>query len=461
MPHQLRGVPRLNPHQGGISMRLASAVGLVLLSSGCAQDKREIQVPKSNGTASVSPQCPSTGAGEVYDIAVAKCLANPLAAKSVAQRSAPKVVLYLDRSASMRGFLDPEYPTRVKTDFRSVIDRLLVGTNTVRAYSYGSSIRRFQPTLGVLGNKEFYSDRDTRLEDALAIIARDSLGLETHVIVGDARRGSPDRANAQFTDLRTMADAWVDHGGTFITAVSLAPFKTVASDPSGCRTVPGDVAGSQTCPLYAFAFVAAQDVDAVTTAIADVFENIFAWPVPVIPTAALTEEQQGSSPDISLEKKWAPLPDGGWIGRTRGRATTASNRELFTQLAAGDSLNPSGRTYAALLSGQEQAVSLRAKSLSSSTSSPWVDVAPRGALVRMTKDKPPTLGFVTRGVDAPRSIIAVDLLPRGVPSWLESVSAADANDVRRTFGIGLLFEAFRTKADRSPAPAARYFFVAN
>ena len=450
----------MKPHPTGIATRLALAIGLVLLSSSCAQDQRGAQAAKANGTGDGSTPCRASGSGEVYDIAVAKCLANPLAVKSVAQRPTPKVVLYLDRSASMRGFLDPDYPTRVRTDFRSVIDRLLVGTNTVRAYSYGENVHPFQPSLGILGNKAFYSDRDTRFEEVLAIIAQDSLVSETHVIVGDARRGSPDRANAQFTELRRMADAWVDSGGTFLAAVSLAPFKTVASDPSGCREGPADGAAGQTCPLYAFAFVAAPDVDAVTTAIADVFEHVFAWPMPTVPTRVLTEQQQGSSADIALEKRWASLPDGGWIARVRGKAAP-SNKELIAQLGVGDSANSAGRTYAALLEGQAYAVGLRAKSLTATAPLPWADVASHGALLRVTGDQPPTLGFVTRGQNAPRSIIAVDLLPRGVPSWLESVSASNANDVRRTYGISLLFEAFRTKAERSPLPVARYFFVTN
>jgi len=441
-------------------MRLALAIGLVVLSSSCAQDQRATQVAKANGTGDVSTPCRASGSGEVYDIAVAKCLADPLAVKSVVQRPVPEVVLYLDRSASMQGFLDPEYPTRVRTDFRAVVDRLLVGTNTVRAFSYGTSVRPFRPSLGILGNKAFYSDRDTRFEDVLAIIAQDSLGSETHLIVGDARRGSPDLANAQFTQMRTLADAWVNHGGTFVTAVSLAPFKTVASDPSGCRRGPADDTAGQTCPLYAFAFVAAPDVEAVTTAVADVFEHVFAWPMPTVPTKVLTEQQQGSSADIALEKRWASLTDGGWIARVRGRAAP-SNQELFAQLSIGDSANPSGRTYAALLEGQAHAVGLRAKSLSATAPLPWADVASHGALLRVTGDQPPTLGFVTRGKNAPRSIIAVDLLPRGVPSWLEVVSASNANDVRRTYGINLLFEAFRTKAQKSPSPAARYFFVTN
>lgn len=441
-------------------MRTLLAVGIAVLFWSCSSDQSGKPSPNV-ATGGGTPACKVSGTGEVFDIAVAKCLAVPLQQSSVVQRPNPRVVLYLDRSASMQGFLDPGYPTHIRTDFRSVIDRLIVNTQTVRAYSYGESIHPFIPSLGTLGNKAFYSDRDTKFESALDSIAKDSTESETHIVVGDARRGSPDRANGQFTVLRTLAAKWVDNGGTFVTAVSLAPFKTVASDPSGCRKGASGDNAAQTCPLYAFAFVAPSDVNTITAALADVFEHVFAWPMPTIPTKLLSGQKLSSSANLSLENHWAPTSDGGWIARVRG-AGAASNQELIVQPIIADTGSLTGKAFRAILDGETMTIGLGAKTLTPDAAShTWAGVASRGALVRITGESSPQLAFVTRGREAPRSIVAVDFVPRGIPTWLDSVSAADSADVKRTFGISLLFESFRAMAERKSSPAARLFFVTN
>ncbi|HLL83293.1 MAG TPA: hypothetical protein VK420_11600, partial [Longimicrobium sp.] len=104
------------------------------------------------------------------------------------------VAVYADRSRSMRGFLDPAYPTRV--DYRSVIDGLQARLGPRRVYGFGSSVR-LEPNAGldVLGSRDFYGDRDTEMEDALDSIARDTLLAWSHVVIGDARRSNPDLAH--------------------------------------------------------------------------------------------------------------------------------------------------------------------------------------------------------------------------------------------------------------------------
>ena len=66
---------------------------------------------------------PRPDEGEPVDIARAGALARHDSVRTWPATDAGRpVFLYVDRSQSMRGFLDPEYPTRVRTDYRSVLD---------------------------------------------------------------------------------------------------------------------------------------------------------------------------------------------------------------------------------------------------------------------------------------------------------------------------------------------------
>jgi hypothetical protein len=181
---------------------------------------------------------------------LAACLAvdEPLVTWPEEARDAP-VILYVDRSGSMRGFLDPGYPAR--TDYRSVIDRLIVALRPQQAFGFGSSVQPIGTSLGTLGNREFYSDNNTLLEQVLDRIATDTEASATHLIIGDGRRTNPNSANEQYVQMRRLAREWIEQGGTFLVAASRAPFEPVLGDPAGCRAPAGS--GSPTCPLYAFA----------------------------------------------------------------------------------------------------------------------------------------------------------------------------------------------------------------
>src|SRR5688572_9427556 len=220
------------------TMRAVVAATLSLsLGSACIGDapgEGERSAGGDSRGAAATATCKRTADGEAGDLALARCLANDELLPSSHAAEHP-VVVYFDRSASMRGFLDPKYPTRIPTDYRSVIDRLVVGLRPARGFSFGAALRPAEPTLATLGNRDFYVDRDTQTEQVLAEIARDTTSLETHIIVTDGRRGSPNAADAQYVRLREHGTRWVGRGGSFIVGTSLAPFQTVASDPSGCR----------------------------------------------------------------------------------------------------------------------------------------------------------------------------------------------------------------------------------
>jgi hypothetical protein len=366
----------------------------------------------------------------------------------------------------MQGFLDPNYPARVRTDYRSVIDRLVVGLQPSSGFSYGTALRPIEPTLATLGDRAFYSDRETMVEDVLAQVARDTGAAASHVIVGDGRRGSPSSGNAQFVRMRDIADKWTARGGTFVVATSLAPFQTVTSDPSGCRRAEGATPEPQTCPLYAFGFVAPGDALRVVSTLASVFENIFVWPDVTIPPAELTvvPAERGRN-DIRIERRWATAPKGTSVVRVRGDVPT--NKALAAAIAIRDTATLEGRTYAAMLAGQRVELRLFSRGFTADAADqPWRPVQTRGALVQPGEHL--TVNFVTRGAEGVPTMFRIDIVPTGEPSWLAEFDAEDGKDIIRTFGLGRLFEGFRTQAERGATdnghgarPIGRIFVVAH
>jgi hypothetical protein len=459
---------------------MTMAVALVL-SIGCSTD----QPPRtSNGKSPASTDAPAavcrrTAEGEAGDLALARCLATPELIPADATGDSP-VVVYFDRSGSMRGFLDPNYPTRLATDYRSVIDRLVVGLRPTRGFSFGNALRPADPTLATLGNRDFYTDRDTQTEQVLAEIGRDTASRETHIIVTDGRRGSPTTADAQFVRMREHATRWVERGGSFVVATSLAPFQTVAADPSGCHRSTTSAAGEpQTCPLYVFGFVAPGDERRITTALASVFEHLFVWPTPTIPAGALTlVPADPDRRDLRIERRWVSAANGTPVMRVRG--DSATNRALTATIALRDTASAESRAYAAMLRDQGARTQLYSRAFTpAAADQPWRPVDARGALVRGsdeaeteaggTEIAPPQhrLVFVTRGPRGPVTMFRVDLVPTGVPLWLDEFAAKDAGDVVRTYGIGRLFEGFRAQAQGSAGakgetrPLSRFFIVAS
>ena len=452
---------RRSPHPG---IRSAARVAAGALLIACTAETTPDPATRG-GAAANNSVCQRTAQGEAGDLALARCLATPELVPERGAGTSP-VTLYFDRSGSMRGFLDPSYPTRIRTDYRSVIDRLVVALTPTRGFSFGGELRPIEPTLATLGAREFYSDRDTRTEQALAEIGRDTARAASHIIVGDGRRGSPAAGDAQYVRMRELADRWIEGGGSFVVATSLAPFKTVATDPSGCRRERAPAEGEmQTCPLYAFGFVAPGDGARIAATLASVFEHVFIWPAPTIPPADLAvTPADPNRRDVRVERRWASAPKGSPIVRVRG--DSATNRTLAATIAIRDTGTAEGRGYAAILASQD--VEIRAYSRAftpAAAAQEWMPVEARGALVRpgtRTEDGDLTLDFVTRGARGPVSMYRIDLVPGGTPSWLDRFDAEDASDVVRTYGLGRLFESFRNRAKvGKPAAFGRFFIVAN
>jgi hypothetical protein len=397
--------------------------------------------------------------GEVVDIRRAEALARddsvPVWPTSEAGRP---VVLYVDRSQSMRGFLDPEYPTRVRTDYRSVLDGFDARLRPSQVLGFGNEVRPAEGGgLGVLGNKEFYSDANTELEEVFPRVRADSSLGASHVIIGDGRRTDPNSANAQYVGMRALAEWWITEGGTFIVAASHAPFKPVEADPSGCR---GGAAasGQATCPLYAFAFVAPGDEGRVTAALAATFEDLFVTPFPALAATGAQLSAQGTAV-LTLEPRWARAPRGTPIARVRG--TSETNQPLRASIVVRDTASPLGRATLSALRGRRLVPQLSVRALADdSAAAPWLASPERGALLRPTSD-PLAYEFFSRGPSAPRYLYRIELRPAGDPAWLERYDAEGASDAQRTYGLGRLFESFRARDPRASTPVVRLYAVVN
>jgi hypothetical protein len=400
--------------------------------------------------------CPPEEPPEGEDMARATALAvgDSLTVWPEADAGKP-VLLYVDRSQSMRGFLDPEYPTRVRTDYRAVLDGFAARLRPAQVFGFGNRVSPADGGLAVLGSADFYRDGNTQMEDVFPLVRADSTLGSTHVIIGDGRRGDPDAANGQFEAMRTLAEWWTEQGGTFVVAASHAPFRPVKSDASGCRGA--DQAERETCPLYAFAFVAPGDQGRVAAALAATFEALFVTPLPAVHPAGVGLAAAGTGP-LTLEPGWAKAAGGAPIARVRGAAAT--NQPLRARIVFRDTASSLGRGALAALRGRRLEPDVSVRGLADETAAaPWKPAA-AGGLLRTVPDSL-AFDFVSRGPYAQRHLYVVEMRPAGEPLWLDAFDAERASDARRTFGLGRLFESFKARSARGGPAALRLYVVVN
>jgi hypothetical protein len=373
--------------------------------------------------------------------------------------SAKPVVLYVDLSQSMRGFLDPEFPTGEPIEYRHVIDILDVRLSPTPINGFGNRVRVIgEKAGGTLASQDVYSDGNTQMEDVFPHVHADSQLTSTHVIIGDGRRSSPLSAIDQFTGMRNAAQEWIARGGTFAVAASEAPFKPVAADPSGCRTEaePADTSAAERakCPLYAFAFIAPGEQTRVVAALAEVFEHIYVTPMPAVDDKLVHFRlaSRSAAQAIRFEPRWVATPKAD-IARVRGDSLVV--QPLPAEITLTDTVSPAGRAASAALHGQSLQTRLFART-NSLPPAPWKETA-FGGLVRAGAD-PLHVAFVSYGPTNPRWMYRIELVPAGPPVWLGDFNAANAHDARRTYGLDRLFEAFQQPAGR---PALRAYVVVN
>jgi len=393
--------------------------------------------------------------------------------------AAHPVAVYADRSGSMAGFLDPAFPTR--TDYRSVIDGLQARLSPQVVYGFGTTVRREpRPGLRVMGDRGWYGDRNTETEQALDSIAADSAHGWTHIVVTDGRRTDPRDGYGQFEQMRTLAESWIRAGGTFMVAVSLAPFTPVPNDPSGCHADArrsreshdddereGDAAGSGQglrCPLYAFVFAAPGDGMRVGATMAQLFDHVWMYPAPTAPNRmfALGADAGGAgSPGVQSSDRariaiGSKDLDGGRVGAP-----------LRVRLEQPDTTSSAGRLVAALLaSGTRAELSARGVTADSAAAD-WRRQDGRTGAVRVDAGGRALDVFSPGGDDCQAAgenepcgtLYRLELYPTGAPAWLEQLEARDAADVERTFGLGRLFESFRANVTSTPPLARAYLLV--
>ena len=376
------------------------------------------------------------------------------------------VAVYADRSSSMRGFLDPTYPNR--NDYRTVIDGLQARLSPRKVYGFGNSVR-LEPNAGLdlLGNREFYADGNTEMEEALDTIAADSLRAWSHLLVGDGRRSDPDLANRQFVRMRELALRWTGGGGTFLVAVSPAPFRPVQGDPSGCHApsaVNAQADSAWQCPLYAFAFAAPGDGMRVASTLAELFRHVWAFPIPTAPGGLVALRPAAAPQDVSFDPVWLSAGDSAAVPKVEG--AEPATQPLGLRLEPADTSSGAGRLLTALLAGQETRASLWARPVSGdSQASPWREQDGRVGPVRLARGGRGLEVFSPGGDDCVEpsdpcgTLYRVELRPAGVPSWLSGCDAREAADAERTFGLGRLFEPFRARAAASAPPLARAYLL--
>lgn len=371
------------------------------------------------------------------------------------------VVLYVDRSQSMRGFLDTAYFARTRTDYRSVLDGFVARVHPARLFGFGSAVEAASGGLRVLGDKDFYTDGNTQMEDVFPLIAGDTALASSHVIIGDGRRTDPDVAIGQYVEMRELAEAWIDRGGTLVVATSDAPFEPVREDPSGCRA--GASTGRKACPLYAFAFVAPGDQGRMTEALAANFEHLFVTPLPALPdTIRLSPAAPaGGSPGLSLTSAWTRAAAGGTrIARVRGTAVNTS-QPLRAEVVMIDTVSERMRAMGQALGGTGLVSSLAVRRLDENpAAAPWGASTGAGTLLRPTDDAL-AFEFFSHGPSADPLLYRIELHATGKPAWLGDFDAEQASDARRTFGLGRLFTGFGARDALRTPPVARLYVVVN
>lgn len=239
-------------------------------------------------------------------------------------------------------------------------------------------------------------------------------------------------------------------------ATSLAPFKTVSTDPSGCRSSPAN-----SCPLYAFAFVAPGDETRIASTLTRVFEHLFAQPLPALAPGDLTIIPTGSLGGLRVETRWSKASDGTRIVRIS--APTPTKTLADAALALADTGTALGTSQAAALRGTQSKLLVTARSLNpAAANEPWVPIDTRSALVRPVEGTDSLeVALYSRGENSPAYVYRIDVTSRGAPTWLNDFDAPNASDSVRTFGLSRLFEAFRQQVATNPLSVARIYFVVN
>jgi hypothetical protein len=162
-------------------------------------------------------------------------------------------------------------------------------------------------------------------------------------------------------------------------------------------------------------------------------------------------------PDLTFEPRWKRSPP----GIARGQAFV--NNPVRARLELAGNENARTRVAREALAGHELRSQVFVRPLQEvGAHSQWSPVSGSGSLVRVPSGEPQALEFLSHGRMAERHLYKIELFPTGEASWLEDFDAESAEDEVRTYGLGRLFELFRSLAQLgNPGPVQRAYVVVN
>jgi hypothetical protein len=364
----------------------------------------------------------------------------------LAEQSPAAVVVYIDRSGSMNGYLDAENADSSRTtglsasNLRTTLTRLLaVGGERTSVYGFGEKAAPLPAmarteVLGQLFSQSFYDESDTRTEDVLALVRADSSRASVHLIVTDGRRGSGESAIAQYQRIGEVASWWTSRGGVFAIAASMSPFRQVRGDSAGCRPSTGSAEGR--CPLYVFAFVPTSAAERTLTLLEGVSDRLYAYPAPSdgrLRMGHSTTSPEGSG-SVSVVRA-----DPFVLGF---RAQGTQNQPAAAEVTLAFHLDESAARFAlddSLAWRLERAALRRDEPQWTQAGDPSQERVQPGPLRRAagsTLELPVT---VRSYVGIAPTLYRIQVSTLGMPRWVREYEAVQHRDSLRTYGLSTLF----------------------
>lgn len=373
----------------------------------------------------------------------------------LAEQSPAAVVVYIDRSGSMNGYLDAENADSSQTtglsasNLRTTLTRLLaVGGEQTTVFGFGEkaaplpALARTE-VLGQLFSQSFYNESDTRTEDVLALVRADSGRASVHLIVTDGRRGSGESAIAQYQRMGEVASWWTAQGGIFAIAASMPPFRHVRGDSAGCWQSTPSAEGR--CPLYVFAFLPASAAERTLTLLDGVGDRLYAYPAPSdgrIRMGHTTPSAQGNGSVAVVRAN--PFVLG-------FRAQGAQNQPAEAQVKLTFHLDESAARFAlddSLTWRLERAALRRDEPQWTQAGDASQERVQPGAFQQAAGSALELPVAVRSYVGIAPTLYRVQVSTLGMPRWVREYEAVQQRDSLRTYGLSTLFTQLQ------PRPAA-------
>lgn len=375
------------------------------------------------------------------------------------QQHAVPMKLYVDRSGSMAGYLDKNFGAGFgigsgAANLRQLLNSITaVGGQTMAVYGFGNRVTVVKGTaardvIGTLVSQGFYTDNNTRLEEVLDTIAKDTGRTFTHLIITDGRRGDGASAIAQYKRLGELGRAWAADPakpGVFVVAAADAAFRKHREDRAGCWAATGTPSVFN-CPIYVFGFLPLSASDSTLSALHESMQRIYATPV-------------HSSAAISFAARRSSAPSGAFQafdGQTPAKPLklifhSDSPQVSTVSLVVRADANGGTARYAATDSLVTQ---LYSAPLCATGARSWTRIKDPGSAWVRPGAVSDSAGNVLLTVDlraraaVPQLAYKVELHSAGRPNWFDEFAAAEQGDATRTYGLQTLLDHLGPKSSR-------------